>query len=103
MATFNRTIILAVFLIGGRTPVFASAGPNIVLIVIDTLRPDHLASYGYTRKTAPFIDSLAAKGTVYTRAYAPSSWTIPSVASLFTGYYPFNHGVIHSISSSEKM
>ncbi|MFQ5646907.1 MAG: sulfatase [bacterium] len=83
--------------------VFALSRPNIVLIVIDTLRADHVSAYGYSRKTTPFIDSLAAGGTLYTRAYAPSSWTIPSVASLFTGYYPFNHGVNHRLSRSERL
>ena len=70
---------------------------NIVLITIDTLRADHLSCYGYHRKTSPYIDSLAAGGIACTNAYAPSSWTTPSMASLFTSVYPINHGVINGI------
>ena len=73
------------------------APSKIVLITIDTLRADHLSCYGYERKTSPNIDSLAKKGIVCNNVYAPSSWTIPSMASLFTSVYPINHGVIHGI------
>ena len=68
--------------------------PNIVMIVLDTVRADHLPPYGYARDTAPFLAELAAKGVVFDRAYAASSWTSPSVATLFTSVYPFQHGVI---------
>ena len=70
---------------------------NIVLITIDTLRADHLSCYGYDRRTSPNIDSLAAAGIICTNVFAPSSWTMPSMASLFTSVYPINHGVIHGI------
>jgi arylsulfatase A-like enzyme len=69
--------------------------PNIVLITIDTLRADRLGCYGYHRETSPFIDTLAARGTTFTNAYATSSWTSPSMASIFTGLYPRQHGVLH--------
>ena len=65
---------------------------NVVVILIDTLRADHLGIYGYDRNTSPNIDNLAAKGVVFERAYAPSSFTRESVASLFTGYYPWHGG-----------
>jgi arylsulfatase A-like enzyme len=68
---------------------------NIVLITIDTLRADHLSCYGYYRKTSPNIDCLAAQGIICHTVYAPSSWTAPSMASLFTSVYPVNHGVMH--------
>ena len=68
--------------------------PNIVLVVLDTVRADHLPAYGYARDTAPFLTALAAKGVVFDRAYAASSWTSPSVATLFTSVYPFQHGVV---------
>jgi arylsulfatase A-like enzyme len=67
--------------------------PNIFLIVIDTLRADRLGAYGNAKGLTPFIDQLAAQGTVFTSAYAPSSWTCPSVASLFTSRYPSQHRV----------
>lgn len=68
--------------------------PNIVLVVLDTVRADHLPPYGYTRDTAPFLSRLARRGVVFDRAFAASSWTSPSVATLFTSVYPFQHGVI---------
>jgi arylsulfatase A-like enzyme len=74
----------------------AAAGPkpNIIMVVIDTLRADRLGSYGYARGLTPFLDQLAARGTRFDAAYANSSWTCPSVASLFTSRYPTQHGVI---------
>ena len=68
---------------------------NIVLITIDTLRADHLSCYGYPRKTSPNIDKIAEKGIIFKNSIAPSSWTAPSMVSLFTSVYPINHGVIH--------
>ncbi len=68
--------------------------PNLILILIDTLRPDHLGAYGYARPTSPHIDRLAAAGTLFTHAVAPSSWTKPSVASLFTSRSPSEHGAV---------
>lgn len=61
---------------------------NVVLIVADTLRKDHLGAYGHTRPTTPNVDSLAASATRYTRAFSQASWTTPSVAALLTSQYP---------------
>src|SRR5262245_24567278 len=68
--------------------------PNVVLVVIDTLRADRLGAYGNQRGLTPFLDTLATKGTLFEHAYAVSSWTIPSVASLFTSRYPTQHHVV---------
>lgn len=68
---------------------------GIVLITIDTLRADHCSALGHGRPTTPFLDSLAADGVLFRQAYAASSWTAPSMASLFTGLYPREHGVRH--------
>jgi arylsulfatase A-like enzyme len=68
--------------------------PNVVLIVVDTLRADRLGSYGSSKGLTPFLDRLAARGIVFSHAYAPSSWTCPSVASLLTSRYPSQHGVV---------
>src|SRR5437867_8536074 len=65
--------------------------PNILLVVIDTLRADRLGSYGNRRGLSPFLDGLAARGTHFSHAYAASSWTNPSVASMFTSRYPSQH------------
>lgn len=67
--------------------------PDILLIILDTLRRDHLSTYGYSRETAPGLDAFAARSTLFTRAVAPSQWTIPAHASLFTGTYPSTHAV----------
>jgi arylsulfatase A-like enzyme len=68
--------------------------PDVVLIVIDTLRKDHLPCYGYARDTAPFLTRLAARSVVFDNAYTTAPWTAPAAASLFTGRYPSQHGVV---------
>ncbi len=65
---------------------------NVLLIVVDTLRADHLGSYGYPRPTSPRLDELAGRGARFTNARAASSWTLPSVVSMLTGLYPAVHG-----------
>jgi arylsulfatase A-like enzyme len=73
--------------------------PSVVLILIDTLRPDHLELYGYERATAPWIAEVGARGAVFPRAYSSSAWTPPSTASVFTGLYPTGHGLIHGFET----
>jgi arylsulfatase A-like enzyme len=68
--------------------------PHLILIVIDTLRADHVGAYGYARPTTPHMDALARDGLRFTRAFAPSSWTRPSVGSLFTSRLPSEHGAV---------
>jgi len=67
--------------------------PDVVLILVDTLRADALSFYGAPRTSAPYLASLAAAGTVFQRAYSSSTWTAPSTASVHTGVYPDRHGV----------
>jgi arylsulfatase A-like enzyme len=64
-----------------------------VLVVIDTLRADAVSAYGAVEGTTPSFDALASGGLLYERAYAPSPWTLPSHASLLTGFGPDRHGV----------
>ncbi len=66
--------------------------PNIIFIVMDTVGAKHMSLYGYQRKTTPNLERIAEECTVYTRCFAPASWTIPSHASMFTGLYPSQHG-----------
>ena len=66
--------------------------PNLLLVVVDTLRADRLGSYGAERPTSPALDRLAASGVRFARAYSPAPWTKPSVASIFTGLHPSAHG-----------
>lgn len=68
--------------------------PNIVFIAVDTLRADHLPFYGYSKDTAPFITKLAQESVLFERAFSPSSWTAPAMASIFTSQRPAEHGVI---------
>src|SRR4030095_15195135 len=65
----------------------APAARNLVVICIDTLRADHVSSYGYARKTTPLIDDVARDRTSFANAYAQSDWTVPSTASLLTSLY----------------
>jgi len=78
-------------------------GPNVVLVVIDTLRADHLPFYGYENQTAPYLDSLAARGVVFERAWSTSSWTAPATASIMTGLYPNQHGVTQGMKLVQTM
>ncbi len=66
--------------------------PNIILLVIDALRPDHLGCYGYKRLTSPGIDRLAASGVRFERAISQSTWTVSSMASLLPSSYASQHG-----------
>jgi arylsulfatase A-like enzyme len=66
--------------------------PNVILIVVDTLRADHLSIYGYPRTTSPNIDRLASHGILFENAIAPSVNSLPSHASIFSGLYPHSHG-----------
>jgi arylsulfatase A-like enzyme len=74
-------------------PPAASGAPNVLVIVVDTLRADHLSSYGYGRPTTPAIDRLAKEGVVLENAVSTCSWTLPSHASLLTGRPPSEHGM----------
>ncbi len=71
--------------------------PNVILISVDTLRADHLGCYGYFRDTSPNIDRLAAESIVFERAYATMATTLPSHASMFTGRYPLEHGILANL------
>lgn len=75
-----------------KRPGISSSAPNIVLVIVDTLRADHLSCYGYGRVTSPSIDQLARKGVLFENAISPSSWTLPAHASMLTGLYPSEHG-----------
>ncbi len=73
-----------------------SQARNVILISIDTLRADHLSCYGYGKPVSPNIDRFSEGSLRFTRAVSQSSWTLPSHASLFTGYYPSEHGAVNN-------
>jgi arylsulfatase A-like enzyme len=66
--------------------------PDVLIIILDTVRADHVSAYGYHRPTTPSIDRLAAEGALFSRASSTATWTVPAHASLFTGHYPSTHG-----------
>lgn len=78
-------------------------GFNVVILLIDALRRDHLGCYGYHESTSPFLDEMAQEGIKFNNAFAVSSWTLPTVSTIFTGYYPTIHGATgpeHVVSPS---
>jgi arylsulfatase A-like enzyme len=95
-STGLAALLLLLFLnlwLGVGSAIKKPAGPNIVLIVIDCLRADHVGCYGYQRPTTPTIDLLAAKGRRFKSAYSNAPWTKPSIATLFSSIYPSVHNV----------
>jgi arylsulfatase A-like enzyme/Flp pilus assembly protein TadD len=79
---------------GSWTAVARSASPwNILLISLDTTRRDRLSCYGFTRPTSPNLDRLAQDGILFENPVSPIPVTLPAHASMFTGLYPFQHGV----------
>jgi arylsulfatase A-like enzyme len=82
------TSLAAALACGGEAP----APRSLLLIVVDTVRADHLGLYGYARPTSTALDAWAQDAAVFERAYASSPWTLPSFGSIFTGQPPAVHG-----------
>jgi arylsulfatase A-like enzyme len=78
-------------------------GPNVLLITVDTLRPDHLGCYGYRRPTSRYIDTLARRGVVFKQAITAAGRTVQSFPSILTGVYPMVHGLRYEGQSYEAM
>ncbi len=70
---------------------------NVVLVVFDAARADRFGCYGYGRPTTPCVDDFAREALLFERMIAPSPWTVPSHASLFTGLYPREHGADYPV------
>lgn len=77
--------------------------PDVVVILIDTLRVDRLGIYGSATDPMPFLSTLAADSAVFEHAWSTSSWTAPSTASVFTGLYPNQHGVTAGLVATRAM
>ena len=105
MSEYFSKVMLAMGLMAcGCAPGPVPEKPNVVLIVIDTTRADHLSAYGYHRPTSPSIDALAARGTLFLAAHSTASYTRASTASILTGVYPSVHGAItHADSISSEV
>jgi len=110
----NLSIVGATLVIGGATaglrgatvdglmgPAQAQADrPDVLLVVIDTLRADHIGAYGHPVPTTPNLDRFAQSGLRYTKAGSPASWTLPSFGAFATGRYPSGHGA--GLNNGEK-
>ncbi|MEA2563509.1 MAG: hypothetical protein QOH06_5013 [Acidobacteriota bacterium] len=83
--------LLCTFWLSGCQP---KRDPNVLILVIDALRPDHLGCYGYELPTSPTIDALARRGVLFTNAASLSSYTRAAVPSIFTSVHPGAHGVL---------
>jgi arylsulfatase len=104
----RRTPVLVGLRIGAAALLAAVLAPaahaeTVVLITIDTLRPDHLGCYGSTRATSPWIDRLAAGGLRFETAYSTSCWTPPAMSSIMTSLYPRDHAVTHGLVETETI
>lgn len=84
---------IALLIVFGVYTALQRSGPaNVVVILIDTLRADHMSYNGYERETTPILDAFAKENLNFTHAIAASNWTPPSISSIFTGVYPTVHG-----------
>jgi arylsulfatase A-like enzyme len=84
-------------------PEAARPRPNVVVLLVDTLRADHLPAYGYGKDTAPFLSRLAERAVVFDAAQSTSAWTAPATASLFTSLHPFQHHVDTGFMVTQQM
>jgi arylsulfatase A-like enzyme len=101
--TATAALLLLCVTLACEAPSARPAPRNLIVISVDTLRPDHLGCYGGQRPTSPHIDALASAGVLFEDALATSPWTLPSHGSLLTGLYPSRHGANaakHAIPSS---
>ncbi len=107
MSGFLRSATAVLCLLACATGV---AGPSpdadrhtLFLVTVDTLRADRLEVYGGSRELVPVLRSWADGGIVFDRAYATSSWTVPSVTSLLTSLYPTSHGARHGFRFDDRI
>lgn len=97
-------LLLSVFIPNSKAESSNNKAYNVVLIVVDALRADHLGCYGYSGNTSPNIDNFAKKATLFLGAFSQATWTLPSFASIFTSKYVGQHKVFNTerkLSDSE--
>ncbi|MEY7849608.1 sulfatase [Natrarchaeobius sp. A-rgal3] len=75
-----------------------SNSPDVLFLVLDSLRMDRVSTYDHDRETTPALSTLATYATTYENAFTPAPWTLPSHASMFTGSFPSEHGVTNGFS-----
>jgi len=108
MKYLRQIVVLAVLLAAGAgllagalllgSPQPVATGPNVVLVVIDTLRADRIHAERNGVPVMPRLAALAREGRMFTHAISPASWTRPAVSSLLTGQYVGTHGVVYGVS-----
>jgi arylsulfatase A-like enzyme len=76
--------------------------PDIVVFLLDTVRADHLSIYGYPKRTMPFLSRIAERSVVFERAWSSSSWTPTAMASIFTGLWANQHGVLTGFRATQR-
>jgi arylsulfatase A-like enzyme len=90
--------MLAVALVFGLRSLLSSPRQNVILIIVDTLRADHIGCYGYPLGTTPNIDKLAAESIRFENAISAAPWTLPSVGTILSGQYPSVLGIRDSMT-----
>jgi choline-sulfatase len=81
--------------------------PDVLFVILDSMRRDRVSTYGHRRKTTPTLDALADSASTFENAFTPAPWTLPSHCSMFTGLFPSEHGITNgftdrSLRLSEK-
>lgn len=86
----------------GWTQRSARKQPNVVVLMLDALRPDYTQAYGATRPTSPWMAKFAEQAAVFDRCWSTSTWTAPACASLFSGLYPPEHGIVEGFMANVR-
>ncbi len=108
------TVLLGISIFGGlylkkegwptiALPDDPTGRPNVLWIVMDTVRADGLSCYGNERETTPVLDQLAREGALFEQGFATAPWTLPSHASMFTGTFPSKHGLTGAVAATEHL
>ena len=96
MRTFSRrhclSALLPTLLLRPRAWAAPATRPNILFLMIDTLRADHVGACGYNKATTPNVDRLAREGVRFANFHAAAPWTMPSIMTMFTSLHPSVHG-----------
>lgn len=86
----------------GWAPRAGGKQPNVVVLMLDALRPDYTQAYGASRPTSPWMANFAKQAAVFDRCWSSSTWTAPACASLFSGLYPPEHGIVEGFMANVR-
>lgn len=85
-----------------RAALLGRKQPNVVVLMLDALRPDYTQAYGEKRATSPWMQAFASEAAVFDRCWSTSTWTAPACASLFSGLYPPEHGIVEGFMANSR-